>query len=151
MMKRTLIVALGLLLVACSGEEPKENGGSTGGTTGAATGAHGHEGPHGGHVLEVGSHVAHLEVIHDDDSGKMTIYVLGEDLKTPLALAAAPQIKLSTNDGPKVVTTRPQDANGGKSSVFSATDAALKGHLHGRISVEIGGKTYNPELEHEDH
>jgi hypothetical protein len=144
MIRTTIALLAATVLGACSGDE------SPIGNDPALSEGHA-QGPHGGHILEVGSHVAHLEVLHDEDAGTLTIYVLGGDLETPLAIATAPQIKLATNDGPKVVKTEPQEATDGKSTVFTATNAALKGHVHGRVTVEIGGKTYNPELEHEDH
>lgn len=112
---------------------------------------HSHEGPHGGHLLEVGDHIAHLEVMHDESAGKMTIYVLGADAKSALTGTNSPQIKLSTDSGPKVLSTT---AISGEAGAFTATNSALMTHApEGRISIEIGGKTYNPALEHhhEDH
>ncbi len=138
-MIRTAIALLtATVLGACSGEdssnhaEPAHNEG------------HAH-GPHGGHVLEIGAHVAHLEVLHDDEM--LTIYVLGPDVKTPLAVAKPPQLKLSTAAGPKVIDTKAKDAT---NTVFTATDAALKGQEpEGRVSIEVDGKMYNPDLEHD--
>ena len=93
--------------------------------------------------------MAHLEVLHDEAAGKMTIYVLGPDEKTALPVGKPPELKLSTESGPKVLATIPQDAEGGKSSTFTVTDEALRGHgCPGRISIEIAGKVYNPDIEH---
>jgi len=142
-MMKFVSMALSMLLVAsCSKEQHTE-------PTKAAA-AHAHEGPHGGHILEVGDHIAHLEVIHDESTGKMTIYVLGPDAKSAFTGAKAPQVKLTTDAGPKVLATKPV---GGEPGGFSVTDAVLKAHgPEGRISLEIGGKVYNPELEHDhDH
>ena len=77
-MMKFVSIALPMLLVvaSCSDEKHEEKPGKSGAA------AHGHEGPHGGHILEVGDHVAHLEVMHDESAGKMTIYVLGPDAKS---------------------------------------------------------------------
>ena len=129
-------------LVGCSGEDKSEP------VTQPPEQSHA-EGPHGGHLLEVGAHVAHLEVLHDEAAGKMTIYVLGPDETTALQVEKPPELKLSTETGPKVLVTIPQDAAGGRSSTFTVTDEALRGHgSPGRISIEIDGKVYNPDIEH---
>ena len=146
-MMKFVSIALPMLLVvaSCSDEKHEEKPGKSGAA------AHGHEGPHGGHILEVGDHVAHLEVMHDESAGKMTIYVLGPDAKSAFTGAKAPQVKLTTDSGPKVLSTT---AVSGEAGAFAVTDPALKAHgPEGRISIEIGGKNYNPALEHhhEDH
>ena len=138
MIKTALALLAATALAACSGEEKSEDPAPPGGQ------AHG---PHGGHILEVGAHVAHLEVLHDEEAGKLTIYVLGPDEKTALPVAKPPQLKLKTSAGPKVIDTKAQDATG---AVFTVTDAALKGREpEGRISIEVNGKVYNPDLEHD--
>ena len=142
MIRTTLAFLTATLLVGCSAEE---------GDPSAHSGAHAHaHGPHDGHILEVGVHVAHLEVLHDKEAGKLTIYVLDSDVKTPLAVAKPPQLKLSTSDGPKVIDTKAEDESG---SVFTVTHAALKGQEpKGRVAIEVKGKMYNPDIEHDhDH
>lgn len=146
-MMKFVSIALPMLLVAAACSDEKH--GTEPSKASAAT--HGHEGPHGGHLVEVGDHVAHLEVMHDEAAGKMTIYVLGPDAKSALTGANAPQVKLTTDAGPKVLSTT---AISGEPGAFAVTDQALKVHgPEGRISIAIGGKNYNPALEHhhEDH
>jgi len=146
-MMKFVSIALPLLFVAASCSDKKAE--ETPSKSGAA--AHGHEGPHGGHLLEVGDHVAHLVVMHNESAGKMTIYVLGPDAKSAFTAAKAPQVKLTTDSGPKVLST---SAVSDEAGAFSVTDPALKTHgPEGRIAIEIGGKSYNPVLEHhhEDH
>lgn len=148
-MMKFVSIAIPLLLVFASCSEEKHE--AEPGKSSAAAHGHGHKGPHGGHLLEVGDHVAHLEVMHDESAGKMTIYVLGPDAKSAFTGAKAPQVKLTTDSGPKVLSTT---AVSGEAGAFAVTDPALKAHgPEGRISIEIGGKTYNPALEHhhEDH
>lgn len=150
-MMKFVSIAFPLLLVVASCSDGKAKPGESGAAAHGHQGPHGHEGPHGGHLLEVGDHVAHLEVMHDESAGKMTIYVLGSDAKSAFTGAKAPQVKLSTGSGPKVLSTT---AVSGEAGAFAVTDPALKAHgPEGRISIEIGGKNYNPALEHhhEDH
>ena len=138
MIRTALALLTATVLGACSGEDSSNQ------AEPAHNEDHAH-GPHGGHVLEIGAHVAHLEVLHDDEM--LTIYVLGPDVKTPLAVAKPPQLKLSTAAGPKVLDTKAKDAT---STVFTSTDPALKGQEpEGRISIEVDGKMYNPDLEHD--
>ena len=111
-----------------------------------------HEGPHGGHLLPLGS-VGQLEVEQDEAAKTMTIWILGKDGKTPMPIAKAPELKLSTADGPKVLKSEAVDLararEDGKSSVYRVTGEELKEHdLDGRISVEVDGKVYNPTLVH---
>lgn len=116
-----------------------------------AADAHEH-GPHGGHMLELGDHVAHLEVVHDDAAGRMTLYLFGADAKTPMPIAKPPELKLTTTAGPKVLVSRPESGTAGESNAFVVVDDLLKGgEPEGRVSVEIGGRQYNPDLAHDHH
>lgn len=155
MIKTAITILATTLFVACSGDAHDHDHGDSGHTDSNhaephADGEGDAHGPHGGHVLEVGDHVAHLEVLHDEGAGKITLYVLGTDGKSPLAIEKAPQLKLLTADGPKALDTKAQDDSG---SVFAVTDTALKGQEpQGRVTIVVNGKVYNPGLEHDhDH
>jgi len=137
-----LVIAL---VAACGDkkEAPKEQEG------------HGHEAhvaPHGGEILELGGGAAHLEILHDHEGGSMTVYVLGADLKTPIAVEA-PVVNLVTKDGPAAVTlTAIEPGTDGKASAWKGAHAGLKADpWDGRIRVAIGGKTYQSPLEGEGH
>jgi hypothetical protein len=144
MMRSAVLTGVCVLLAGCSHEEgakPRER----------PVAADHERGPHGGHILEVGDHVAHLEIVHDEAAGRVTLYVLGDDAKTPMPIAKAPEFKLTTKDGPRVIATAPEGAGSGESATFVVVDEVLKGfEPEGRISVEIGGRQYNPELAHDD-
>jgi len=41
-----------------------------------------HQGPHGGHVVELGhNHEYHAELVEDEAAGLVTVYILGKDLR----------------------------------------------------------------------
>lgn len=115
---------------------------------------HKHEakGPHGGEIAEVGDKDdTHAELVHDEKAGKLTIYLLGKDQKTPVAIKDAPKINLKTKDGNKQIEMKAVEAKDGAASQYEATDEALKADpLDGRIVVTLAdGKKYNVSLKHE--
>lgn len=105
--------------------------------------------PHGGEVVEVGEEVAHLEMIHDHVGGKVTVYVLGADLKTPIAIET-PVVNVKGKDGTGVQfsLTAVNPGADGKADTWKGEHEALKTDpWDGRIRVKIDGKTYNSDLE----
>jgi predicted small lipoprotein YifL len=147
------VAALILTLTAC-GKEPEPRGPagkppSSSGipvSTAPAAEEHSHEGKHGGHVLELGEHEGHLEIVHDAAKGTITAYVSDADMK-PVA-SEAPMINL-TKGGVQVAMT-PAAGSGPTSDSWTATHEALKADpLDGRIRVKIGSKTFQPPLEDE--
>ena len=138
-----LLLAASLILGACGDEGDNHDHAADQGGGGHA--AHGHEGPNGGHILELGS-AGHIEFVHDATAGRVTMYFTGPDLKKPITPDQPPELKLSTDSGPLVLTLT-GDAGAG-SSQFSVTNDALKtGHPTGRISVKVAGAVFNPDLE----
>lgn len=113
--------------------------------------AHG-DAPHGGEILDLGGGAAHLEMIHDHDGGNVTVYVLGSDLKTPVAVEA-PIISLVTKDGPVQFTLTAVNAGAdGKADTWKGSHAGLiSDPWDGRIRVKIGDKTYQSPLEGKAH
>ena len=126
-------------------------------------GGHGHshdaEGPHGGHVIEIGEEVAHLEVTMGEDR-TITVYVLGADIETPSPVAVTDVIfeLEGENDEETELELTPMPLEGeeeGTSSVFvvkaetvpEAIDDIEK--LHGHVHITIDGKEYEGELAHD--
>lgn len=124
---------------------------------------HHHEGPHGGHVIELTEdHSAHLEVTMGEDR-TITIYVLADDVETAIPVAVGDVIfELEGEDDSEIeLELTPMPVEGepeGTSSVFvvkadkvpeEITDIEK---LHGHIHITIDGKEYEGELEHDhDH
>ena len=120
--------------------------------------AHGHEhGPHGGELIELGEEEYHAEVVFDDDSDKVTLYVLGGDAKSAVAIEAKElTLKLSTKS--YTLAAVAQDADGeGKSSRFEITSEELvdafeeQEGLVGKFTVKIGSKSFTGEVKHSHH
>ncbi len=110
-----------------------------------ASTTHAAHGPNDGELIELGDHVAHLEVVHDEDEGTILLYALDADLK-PTTLTKAPVLNLQTSSGPKQLTAT---ARGGSQSEWQFSDASLKGEPEGvRLRVVLDGVTYTPDLPH---
>lgn len=129
----------------------------------AAEDEHDHptEGPHHGTLIELGKEDFHAELVHDDATDTITIYILDAAAKKAVPIVAK---KLTLNmvaaGKPQQfhLAAKPQEGDPeGLSSAFSATDKALCQVLDaegtkGRMNVEIGGKVYVGEVGgHDDH
>ena len=113
------------------------------------------EGPHGGHIIELGG-VHHAEVTHDDDAQLVAVYLLAGDLKTPVSSSEKELAVNLTIDGqPKQfkLARAPQQGDAeGQSSKYELKDAALLEALEaastkGRLQVTIDGKSYSGDIE----
>jgi len=104
--------------------------------------------PHGGEVLELGSGEYHVEMIHDHDGGNVTVYVLGADLKTAVAVEQ-PVVNLVTKEGPvQIFLTAVDPRPDGKAEAWKGSHAGLKADpWDGRVRLRIGGRMYQSPLE----
>jgi hypothetical protein len=133
------ILALGLLGAGCGKEPPP------------AAPAHGHPpAPHGGEVLDLGADEYHLELIHDHDGGNVTVYVLGKDLKTPVAVEA-PTINLTKGPVQFTLTAVNPGADGKADTWKGGHEGLRTDPWDGRIRVKIGDKVFQSPLEGEPH
>lgn len=122
--------------------------------------AHAEEGPHHGHLIELGKEEYHAELTHDESSKTVTVYLLDGAAKEAVAIAD-PTITLNL-----VVDGKPQQAKlaaapqesdaAGESSRFTITDEAVLEALEapkttGRLNVTIKGKAYVGNVEHHEH
>lgn len=129
---------------------------------------HVHPGPHKGHIFEIGDEEYHGEWTHDEDSGKVTVYLLGKDEKTDVAVAAdqKPTITIKTIAKDKSETVQsydlaPVNASEGdmpKTSQFEIVDKVLMGSLEtmgktvqAHLKVTIDGKEFNASMEEHEH
>ena len=126
-----------------------------GAQSGGAAAEHTHgTGPNGGVVFDLGSH--HAEFTVDHGQRECTIVILGDDEKTPTAVAATEFIlnikETKTKEGklvsPMTITMLPANAIGGNASTFVGTDPGIGNvaDFAGTVSGEIDGKPAQGEF-----
>lgn len=109
--------------------------------------AHEHKAPHGGSLVEIGDEFAHLELVLDADSGKLTAFVLDGEAEKSLRIR---QKALVLKLGASSVTLRAEDnpltgEKPGDCSEFSARSAKFRARrkFEGRFGpLTILGKTF---------
>ena len=122
---------------------------------------HGH-GPHDGDLVELGDEEYHAEVVFDEESHKVILFLLGADAKSAVSVEAKElSLEMPGPDTPVTHTlaAAPQDGDGeGKSSRFEITSEELIEAFHhdpkavGKFQVSIGGKEFPGEIKHDhDH
>lgn len=158
--------AFGFVLVFSPGCEPAEPIVVPGTLTTAEGGdhdehehAHAAEGPHGGSIVELGTEEHHAELVHDETSGTVTIYLLDASAAKASPIAAAEVVINLTHEGAgeqfKLAAAPDAGDPAGSSSRFASADPELAkelDHAHGgaTLVVEIEGKQYRGELGHDD-
>jgi hypothetical protein len=122
---------------------------------------HEHAAKHGGELLEIGDHVAHVELVVDAGTGAVTAYVLDAHAEKPLALeqkelaltltpeaAEAAEGQEKTAPAPITLELKPAEGDTAEApagSVFTGQSDQLKGadHLDAVIGpVQIGDKKF---------
>jgi hypothetical protein len=118
------------------------------------------EGPHGGHLVELGEEEYHAEVVLDPKTSRITLYVLDSSAKKAAPIDAK-EIKLELTIGgqPKSFSAKAVADKGdppNKSSRFEVADnpeikANIKDEedLKGSVTAAIAGKTYTGKIVHE--
>ena len=91
-------------------------------------------GPHGGSIVELGTHDLHAEAVLDEDENRLDIYILGSDAETAQAIDAT-SLTLSFKHGDESedfeLAAAPQDGDSeGNASKFSITSEDLTQELH---------------------
>jgi len=166
------VLLVGVWFTGCTpSSEPTKT--ETGGS-GQKADEHGHEhghdhhdhaaqGPHGGHIVELGQEEYHAEWTHDDESGKVTVYILDGEMKNEVKIEST-EITINTKigDAEKDYTLAAEDA--GESdppqaakfsvedkSLVVALEAAGKEGTSARLKVTIKGKEFTSPITHEAH
>jgi len=146
MMAPVLLVAA-LCSAGCS--KPSDSTPAKTGTSAAPVAEHTHgPGPNGGVVFEVGSR--HAEFTVDHGKKECTLLFLGDDEKTPTAVASTEFVlsikETKTADGtvvsPMTVAMQPVNATDGKAVTFVGADPGIGNvaDFAGTVSGEIDGK-----------
>jgi hypothetical protein len=129
----------------------------------AAGHAHPEKGPHGGPLLEVGDEEYHIEVLLDEKTNVLTLYVLDAAAKAMVPTDAKEAlINLKHGGKPeqfKLPAVALKTDPTGQASCFQLKSAALVHNLHhknheARLALKIKGKSYSAkfDLQHDhDH
>lgn len=120
---------------------------------------HGAAGPHGGAIVELGEEEYHAEIVVDDKTHSLVVYLLGKDAKTASPITAT-EVTVGLG-GDKSVALKAAPLEGeeeGKASKFELADEKVvhelldAGFLHGSLKVQIGEKAYEGHIDaHFDH
>lgn len=119
------------------------------------------EGPHHGSLIELGAEEYHGELVHDEDSGNVTIYILDSAAKVAVPIDATEVTVNLKHDGNaeqfKLAASHDAADPDGKSSRFVSADSELGEDLHAEdadatLVVMIKGKSFRGAIKHdEDH
>ncbi len=163
------VAMLAFVIAGCGGdsaERPASSGAmETAGPPATVDASHDHahasEGPHGGGLIELGNEEYHAELVHNDDAGTVTIYILDSAAKAAVPIDASEVIINLKHDGKgeqfKLPASAEQGDPAGKSSRFVSSDAELAEDLDHEASepqlvMTISGKQYRGAVAHDhDH
>lgn len=148
------VFCLALSLTGCPGKPAAPP------AAGAKAEAHPEEGPHKGHLIELGEEEYHAEVVHDDATKTVAVYLLGADAKTAVPIADAEiMLNLVVAGAPmqaKLTAEKQPGDPEGQASKFSVVDEKVLEALEapkttGRLNLTIAGKSYSGVIDHEGH
>jgi hypothetical protein len=127
----------------------------------AAAQEHPTEGPHGGHLIELGNEEYHAELLHDENTHTVAIHLLDATGKQPVPISSS-EITVQLFQGGQFVkyalkgVESPGDPTAAVSQ-FQIVDAALcdalshEQEIKGRLQVTIDGKPYTGTIQHSSH
>ena len=161
----TLLALSGFVSLAGCGSQTDKNSPVSGADSSSSTvetATHGHshagEGPHHGHLIELGRGEYHAELVRDEDAGTVTVFILDGSAKNAVPIEAAELLINLKHDGKaeqfKLTASPVNDDPAGKSSRFVSDDADLSEDLdasdtEARLVVTIDGKSYSGDLHHD--
>lgn len=148
-----------LMLSGCAGESNGPETGSPPATVDASD-DHGHpsHGPHLGDLIELGDEEYHGELLHDEDIGMVTVYILDGSATEEVAIEATEIMVNATHDGEPaqfaLAADPVADDAEGKSSRFVSRDKELSALLdeegaEATLVLTIDGKSYRGPLVHD--
>ena len=109
---------------------------------------------YGGEILEVGEHLAFIEVVHNEAAGKLTLHISDKEGKT-LTLNDSPRLNLTDlmSKKRKQLITQSIQIVKDKSTAYESNDKIFKSEeFELVISLKINQKYYRVKVEHDhDH
>ena len=114
------------------------------------------EAPHGGSLIELGEEQYHGELVHDSETGTVTVYILDSKAENAVPIDA-PEITISAKSQSYPLEAQPQENDPeGQSSRFVSSDKTLNEYIagndvHARLILKIGERSFNgPIVIHRD-
>lgn len=129
----------------------------------ATVDAHDHptEGPHHGSLIELGNEEYHAELVHDEQTGAITVYILDSSAKRAVPIDATELTVNLSHDGQAEqfsLAASPESSDPpGQSSRFASSDAQLAEGLdhedaQAQLVASINGKQFRGNISHDhDH
>jgi hypothetical protein len=155
------VVAIGIFafVIGCGGPQPPAPSGSAGKARQTANDDHGHAahgaGPHDGTLADWGGGKYHVEFTVDHDKQEGTVYILGDDEKTPSPIKAE-EIQLSISDPAMQVMLKAMPQEGdpeGSASRFvgSHENLGVVQEYAGTITGVVDDTPYSGDFKEEPH
>jgi hypothetical protein len=124
------LLSLAVMMPACGGAADE----TAAPAAAPAAGEHAHTAPHGGTLVELGDHLASLEVVHTPATGMLVIYVLDGEAEGAVRIAQTSLMVHIEGDSPRTVELVPVASaltgeTLGDASQFSHTSDQLKGAI----------------------
>ena len=120
--------------------------------------AHPHEGPHGGHIIELGrNHQYHAELVEHGSIQTVTVYILDKDLKDYPISKPTITLVLTVDGSSKTFELRAVGVSEGMTARFDASDSSLHAAMEaseeaeGKLRVTIDGVPYIGRIAHNGH
>ena len=125
--------------------------------------AHHHEhaqGPHEGHLIELGDEEYHAELVFDEKTKTISVYILGSDPNESHAIEAKSitlKLSIEKTEVAFALEASPKDGDPeGKSSRYVlANDEKIATHIHdaeeleGQVEITIDGTDFTGKISHE--
>tara|TARA_R110002111_G_scaffold211705_1_gene275185 strand:+ start:2608 stop:3138 length:531 start_codon:yes stop_codon:yes gene_type:complete len=156
----TAFLLLAIIFSGCSSESNKSQNSDVPDLPPATveTDAHDHpsDGPHHGHLIELGKEEFHAEFIHDEKNSTVTIYILDGTAKNVVPIDSKEILINLKHDGRgeqfKLTALPDKGDPEGQSSRFVSNDKELNEDLHAkgadaRLALRIAGKSYSGKIE----
>lgn len=119
------------------------------------------EGPHHGSLIELGNEEYHAELVHDEQAGTITVYILNSSAKRAVPIDATELTVNLSHDGQAEqfgLTASPESSDPpGQSSRFTSSDVELAEELdhegaQAQLVASINGKQFRGNISHDhDH
>jgi len=118
---------------------------------------HASKGPHGGAIVELGDEELHAEILHNDESSAVTVYLLDSEVKRYMTVSTQ-EIAINVKHGGKGLQFRlkakPQQSDReGRTSRFETKSPQLIEMLDdhdavAQLSLKVGKKSYVGRITH---